>query len=179
MKNKRVGPTGKKARQGVGRHELHSTLLSDLALLSSKKDNMATQRRRPTQNDYASVEDVIRWAKKIKTEYLKCRKDGHWWDAYTVDDSEIRTYNAVLETEQCQQCSSFRDRWVSLVTGRRSKAKIRYADQEYLAKHLGRIAGDSKDIINLLVLQREYPQIKALRTTKSSSTTKKTQKATT
>jgi len=103
---------------------------------------------------YATPEDVEAQAAQWSAEVLACRDTGHHWQHEDVAHIARDRYYRVQDV--CPRCGMSRYREMS---ERGHVYATSYAYPEgYLAKGLGRIAGEGKDMVRLASILREGPR---------------------
>lgn len=97
---------------------------------------------------FADTADVEKFATQLPDSFLQCREFGHSKRPYTA----IRTRTGFERTVRCTRCKTVweqvLDRHARMITSR-----PRYADG-YLAKGIGRIVGDGRDVLRLESVER-------------------------
>lgn len=101
---------------------------------------------------FAEPHEVEHLARGWSEDQLQCRIYGHVWRPLRATfHTEYRFYYTV---QVCPRCESERHSELS-ERGHVASTWIKYA-AGYLAEHVGRIAGDGKDVLRLSALQRVY-----------------------
>lgn len=106
----------------------------------------------------ATLEEVREWAAGLSKARLWCRTRGHapFPSTVTIVELEGTREKAYEQTERCRNgCGC---KWTSLIsmrTGTQFRRDIHYP-KGYLAKGIGRIHGEKKDIVRLEDVQRRF-----------------------
>lgn len=103
---------------------------------------------------FASPAEVEKLLESLDPKFVKCRARQHNWDDYTAKWQYDGIHLEV--TERCLRCGSFRKFTMDDRGAREGKGNsYDYADG-YLTKGLGRITGESRDLLRLHAIRQAY-----------------------
>lgn len=105
------------------------------------------------RSGYADPQAVFDRANDWNDEVLQCRTYGHIWQPRGAVWNKRHAFYSI--SQQCPRCTSERTQEMS-VTGHIYAQWITYAEG-YLSQGLGRIVGESRDVIRLASVTRTFP----------------------
>lgn len=113
-----------------------------------------SQRRRKPEPRFADPQEARSFAESLPDRYLACRNDLHSWKAWSVRwMAEGRLYERIV---RCTRCGGKKK---SLVDDTGAIVSKGYSPAKGYLSDVGRIAGDAKDALRLVTLQREITKV--------------------
>lgn len=121
--------------------------------MSAERRLKAVPTRKPTYR-VADPAEVERECRDWSDEFLECRTYNHnWLPQRATWNAEYAYYHIV---QVCRRCKSERRMDMNRRGHLLAKPTISYSEG-YLSKGLGRLMGDSRDIIRLAAVTRTFP----------------------
>lgn len=102
---------------------------------------------------YADPAAVEEWITKWSEALFRCRYYGHDWQDHRARFNDLYGFFSV--TDRCSRCFSLKHKELNRYGHQISKSQIEYVDG-YLIKGLGRIIGDSRDVVQLAAVKSIY-----------------------
>lgn len=105
---------------------------------------------------FADVGDVQEFATTIKTQWVKCRSDGHDMRPFDVDQTDDNTRTRI---RKCRNCGAFRHQVIQRGSGMILNTTIEYPPGYLLPPGTGRLDSEGRGVFREMALDAEEKQM--------------------